>query len=108
MPFAENLHDNIALGVYQETVRPALGSVRFPRGAFLIGDNRPRQAKLLRRRLHVINIETNVEFAVVYSDNVEAVWVILAVPPLHHSEVPDAVNAGIFPEVDKYNMATVA
>ena len=62
----------------------------------------------MRRCAHVIDVEADGEFAVVHSDHVEAVLVILAVPALDHTEIADAVDAGVLPKINEQNMAAIA
>jgi hypothetical protein len=66
-----------------------------------------RQFEALRSRSHVVHIEAHSEFALVHSDHIQTVLVVLAVPTLHHAEVTDAVDAGIFPKLYEHYMAVI-
>ena len=107
MALTEDLHDDGALRIDQITIRPALGTVCLPSSALLIGHHRPRQAIALRRRAHIVDLEADVEFAEVYSDDVKAVGMVLGVPALDHAEVANTVDAGVLPEIDKHDMTAV-
>jgi hypothetical protein len=43
-----------------------------------------------------------------YSHNVKAIPMIFGVPALQNAEIADAVDAGVLPEIDQQNLATVA
>ena len=106
--FAKHFHDNRALRVYQKAIGPSLDSIRLPCGVVLVSDNRPGQPEPLSRRADVVDIEPDIEFAVVNANDFEAVGMVFDVPALEYAEVTNAIDAGVLPEINEHDLAAIA
>jgi hypothetical protein len=73
-----------------------------------VGDNRPGQRILARSITDVVGAEADGELAVVHTDDVKSVGVVLAVPALQDTEIANAVDAGVLPEIDEQDLAAIA
>lgn len=104
---AEEFHSDGTLGVNKITRRPAFDSIRLPQRAILVGQNRPGKKESLRCGAYVVHIEPDIELAIVHSNDIEAVRMVLAIPVFDNGEVADAIDASVFPEVDEDDMTTV-
>src|SRR5215467_4760870 len=105
--FTEDAHHDLSLGIDEKPVRPSLGLVRLPDGALLVGDHRPWQMILLRSHANIVDVEADLELAIVHANHLKAIGVIFRVPALNYAEIADAIDAGVLPEIDEYDLAVI-
>jgi hypothetical protein len=73
----------------------------------LVGDNEPWKLESPGGIFDVVDVEADVELAVMATDHFEAVGMVLGIPALHDREVSDAVDAGVLPEIHEDDFATI-
>ena len=81
--------------------------IGLPRRTFLIHQYRPRQLKSLCRLAHIVYVEADIELAVMNANHFKTIRVIFRVPAFHHREIANAVDAGVFPEIDENDFASI-
>ncbi len=97
---------DVSFGVDQIVGGPVLVRVRVPGAHFVVLHHGVAQAKLVDRVLYVRGLLLEGELRRLHADDVEAVFAVGGVPRLQVGKGPDAVDAGVGPEVHEHHMST--